>query len=164
MHIFRGNPLHQATKRHLNNRWTVKNDTKKRKKEIGLVFTACSVLGGLLAWSGMIVCACQQSSKNRTSCKNSTKTGFVFLFHFSSFLTVYPLSKCRFVAWSRGFPRKCADCVSVLKQTSVRLNLFVFGSRFRTLAVILFQMFVNVKLIFWKEITLLKRRYIHRCC
>ena len=29
---FRGNPLYQATKRHLNNRWTLKNDEKEKKK------------------------------------------------------------------------------------------------------------------------------------
>ena len=29
---FRGNPLDQATKRHLNNRQTVKNDEKSKKK------------------------------------------------------------------------------------------------------------------------------------
>ena len=33
----------------------------------------------------------------------------------------------------RGFPRKFAYCVSVSKQIIVRLNLFVFGSCFRTL-------------------------------
>ena len=42
---------------------------------------------------------CQQSSKHRTNCKNSTKTRQIFFFHFSSFLTVYPLFKCCFVAW-----------------------------------------------------------------
>ena len=31
--------------------------------------------------------------------KNSTKTRSVFIFNFSSFLTVYLLLKCRFVAW-----------------------------------------------------------------
>ena len=34
----------------------------------------------------------------RTSCKNSIKARQVFFFHFSSFLTVYLLFKCRFVA------------------------------------------------------------------
>ena len=49
--------------------------------------------------------------------------------HFSGFLTVYLLFKCRFVAWQRGFPWKFAYCVSVSK-ISIRLNLFVFGSIF----------------------------------
>ena len=45
---------------------------------------------------------------------------FRFSYHFSSFLTVQLLFKCRFVAWQRGLPRKFADCVSVIinKRTS----------------------------------------------
>jgi len=58
------------------------------------------------------------------------------------------------VAWWRGFPRKCAYCVSVLNKRS--LNLFVFGSCFRTLAVILFQIYLffhveRTKRGVWKE-------------
>ena len=36
-----------------------------------------------------------------------------FLSHFSLFLTIYLLFKCHFVAWQRGFPWKCAYCVSM---------------------------------------------------
>ena len=45
--------------------------------------------------------------------KEEEKTEDKFLFNFSSFLIVYLLFKCRFVAWRRGFPRKFAYCVSV---------------------------------------------------
>ena len=40
-------------------------------------------------------------------------------------LSFFIIFKCRFVAWQRGFPWKCAHCVSVSKQISVHLNLFV---------------------------------------
>jgi len=55
------------------------------------------------------------------------------------FIVFHRLSvKCRFVAWSRGFPRKYAYCVRV-KINKPSFEPFVFGSCFRTLAVILFQ-------------------------
>ena len=49
---FRGNPLYQATKRHLHNRQTVKNDEKLNKDLscFGWVFTVCSVLGRLFVF------------------------------------------------------------------------------------------------------------------
>ena len=50
--------------------------------------------------------------------KQATKTQpiqDIFLSHFSSFLTVYLLFKCRFVAWQRGCPRKCAYRASMSK-------------------------------------------------
>ena len=90
-----------------------------------------------------------------------------FVLSFFIVLTVYLLFKCRFVAWQRGFPRKIAYCVSVSKEISVRLNLFVFGSCFRTLAVFFFFLsfcFVfcfgfdfNQIFIFWQW----RRRYVH---
>ena len=59
------------------------------------------------------------SSHNLPSSEQATKTqpkqDYYFISHFSSFLTVYLLFKCRFVAWQRGFPRKFAFCVSVSK-------------------------------------------------
>ena len=59
--------------------------------------------------------------------KTQPKQDTFSLSHFSSFLTIYLLFKCRSVAWQRGFPRRFAYCVSV-SHISVRLNLFVFGS------------------------------------
>ena len=53
-----------------------------------------------------------------------------------------PRLLCAFCGFVKGFPPKFAYCVSVL---SVRLNLYVFGSCFRMLAVILFQMFLSSK-------------------
>ena len=50
----------------------------------------------VMSWQSL---SCQQSSKYQTSCKNSNKTRSVFFFHLSSFLTVYLLFKCHFVAW-----------------------------------------------------------------
>ena len=70
--------------------------------------------------------------------KIQPKQDTFFLSHFSSFLAVCLLFKCCFVAWQRGFT------VSLSKYISIRLNLFVFGSFgscFRALAVILFEIF-----------------------
>ena len=46
-------------------------------------------------------------------CKNSTITRSVFFFNFSSFLTVYLLFKCRFVAYKGISPKIYILCVRV---------------------------------------------------
>ena len=68
-------------------------------------------------------------------CPASYLSLFFHIFTFSLKTFLFPITNCRFAAWQRGFPWNFANCVRV------HLNLFMFGSRFRMLTVILFKIF-----------------------
>ena len=79
---FRGNPLFQATKRHLNNSQTVKKDEKlaemRNKFSFVELLFSCPVLG-------------ITNNKEEEEEEEEEETLIRFSSHFSSFLTVYLL-------------------------------------------------------------------------
>ena len=80
---FRGNPLCQATKRHLNNSQTVKNDEKLAEMRNNFSFVE-------LLFSCLVLGTTNNNNKEEEE-EEEEETLFRFSSHFSSFLTVYLL-------------------------------------------------------------------------
>ena len=99
---FGDNPLGQATYWHLSVVYRIHSQWVLR------IFGHASILPSI--------------GQENSVAQPKTDKWFSFSSHFSSFFTVQLLFNCRFVAWSRGLPRKFADCVFVLIN-SVLLSL-----------------------------------------
>ena len=92
---FQGNPLLQATKRHLNDSETVKNKENDMRGEVAYLFVV------------VVFSACRKIHLS---------------YHFSLFLTASLLFKCRFVARRREFPCKFGYCCLSLYLSHSKLS------------------------------------------
>ena len=123
---------------------TMKNDM--RGEVTCLLLLLYSVLAGRILPEGIFLASTEHSSNKNKLLHLSN--------HFSLFLTFSLLFKCRFVAWRRGFPWKFTSCCLCHNKQAFFWIFYVFGSYFRTLAVILVSdFFFGEKLGLWKSLS-----------